>query len=301
MILSLPGRSLQEFTVSVPRQEVESVVANLVRTLRIPPDSRGHLPFAQQLYDWLVRPLEPVLASSQVETLVFVPDSVLQNVPMAALHDGTQYLIHRYGVALTPSLQLLETRPIASTELSVIKAGLSEARAGFAPLPGVVEELAQLEKLVPQGGVLLNQQFTDAGLTQAIETVPAPIVHLATHGQFSSQLEETFILTWDGAINVGELSQLLRAVSQDEHPVEMLVLSACQTAVGDRRAALGLAGMAVGAGARSTVASLWQVDIAVEGVTKAEALRRAQEKLINDPLYRRPYFWSAFVLVGNWL
>jgi CHAT domain-containing protein len=316
VILSLPDQPLQEFSTPVSRQAVESVVGELVRTLRIPPDSRGHLPVAQQLYDWLVRPLEETLTRSGVETLVFVPDSVLQNVPMAALHDGEQYLIQQYSVALTPGLQLLETRPLSSQRLSMLKAGLSEARGGFSPLPGVEEEISQLQSLIPQGDVLLNQDFTSDRFESTVAALPAPIVHLATHGQFSSQLEETFILTWDGRMNVGELSQILRTTSQDqENPIDLLVLSACQTAVGDRRAALGLAGMAVGAGARSTMATLWQVDdaatvalinafyaqIAVEGTTKAEALQRAQQSLINDPVYRRPYFWSAFVLVGSWL
>jgi CHAT domain-containing protein len=142
------------------------------------------------------------------------------------------------------------------------------------------------------------------------------VVHLATHGQFSSKAEDTFILTWDDRINIKQLNNVLKTRDRRESSIiELLVLSACQTAVGDKRAALGLAGMAVRAGARSTLASLWSINdaatasfmikfyqnLADNKVTKAEALRRAQLALLQNPEYRHPYFWAPFILVGNWL
>jgi CHAT domain-containing protein len=142
------------------------------------------------------------------------------------------------------------------------------------------------------------------------------VVHLATHGQFSSKAEDTFILTWDDRINIKQLNNVLKTRDRTESSIiELLVLSACQTAVGDKRAALGLAGMAVRAGARSTLASLWSVNdaatasfmiqfyqnLADNKVTKAEAVRRAQLSLLQNPEYSHPYFWAPFILVGNWL
>jgi CHAT domain-containing protein len=142
------------------------------------------------------------------------------------------------------------------------------------------------------------------------------VVHLATHGQFSSKAEDTFILTWDDRININQLNNVLKTRDRTESSIiELLVLSACQTAVGDKRAALGLAGMAVRAGARSTLASLWSVNdaatasfmiqfyqnLADSKVTKAEAVRRAQQSLLQNPEYSHPYFWAPFILVGNWL
>jgi CHAT domain-containing protein len=140
---------------------------------------------------------------------------------------------------------------------------------------------------------------------------------LATHGQFSSKAEETFILTWDDRINVNELSSLLETTDlRRSNPIELLVLSACETAKGDNRASLGIAGVAVRAGARSTLATLWLVndeataqimvrfyqELSQTTVTKAEALRRAQELILQDPKYRQhPYYWAPYVLVGNWL
>jgi CHAT domain-containing protein len=141
-----------------------------------------------------------------------------------------------------------------------------------------------------------------------------PVVHIATHGQFSSNAEKTFILDWNGQINVRDLDGLLR-VTDRKRPIELLVLSACETVVGDSRAALGLAGVAVRAGARSTLATLWQVSdestalfmsefyselAKSRNVNKAEALRRAQVKLLQNSKYQHPYFWAPYVLVGNW-
>ena len=144
------------------------------------------------------------------------------------------------------------------------------------------------------------------------------VVHLATHGQFSSNLEETFILAWDKLLKIDDLDNLLRTNdSQGASDIELLVLSACQTATGDNRATLGLAGIAVRAGARSTLATLWSVDdrstaalmsefykqLANTNLTKAEALQQAQLALWNNKErdWKRPYFWAAYVLVGNWL
>jgi CHAT domain-containing protein len=193
--------------------------------------------------------------------------------------------------------------------------GLSRARQGFAALPAVETELEKIEAAVPSR-VFLNDGFTRRRVQAQMEETPFPVVHLATHGQFSSRAEDTFLLTWDDRINVRDLDRLLRrSQGTSAEPVELLVLSACQTATGDRQAALGLAGVAVRSGARSTIATLWQVNdistaafmaefyrqLAGPGVGKAQALRQAQLSLLREPRYRDPYYWAAFVLIGNWL
>ncbi|NET10435.1 MAG: CHAT domain-containing protein, partial [Symploca sp. SIO2B6] len=276
---------------------------------------------AQKAYDVLMRPIEEDLASRDIDTLVFVLDGVLRNVPMAALNDGEQFLVEKYSIALTPGIQLLpellSSQPLKDERLSVAALGLSEGRQGFLPLPNVENEIEQIRAVIPATQALLNEHFTQENFVNLLSTSPSPIVHLATHGQFSSQQENTFVLTWDEKINVSDLSQALRVgADRRQAPIELLVLSACETASGDRRAALGLAGVAIRAGARSTVASLWQVDdaaaaemmgefyaqIASQNVSKAEALRQAQLKILNNPQYRKhPYYWAPFVLVGNWL
>ncbi|MBD1845758.1 CHAT domain-containing protein [Cyanobacteria bacterium FACHB-63] len=324
VILSLPGQPLRYYTPPAPSDAstIEKAFDDLFATLNPFIATSEPLRPNQQLYDLLVRPVAKDLAQSQVKTLVFVLDGVLRGVPIAALHDGQQYLIEQYSIALSPGLQLLPPRwerrsptaTVPSNQLQTLAGGVSEARQGFSPLPGVVKEMEQISTLVPTN-VLLNKAFTRAQFEGRVESVPFPIVHLATHGQFSSEAEKTFLLTWDGRINVKEFDQLLEGRNrQDRKPIELLILSACQTATGDKRAALGLAGVAVRSGARSTIATLWSVqdnstailmtrlyeELRQPEITIAEALRQAQLKLLRSPDYQQPFYWAPFVLVGNW-
>lgn len=317
VIVKLPGQTLRHYTAFVPEDRVEETLRKLRdgltrslvrRVLKI------FLEPSQQTYNWLIRPIETDLAMSGIKTVVFVLDGSLRNIPMAALHDGKQYLSQKYSIAIAPGLQLVDAKPLARNRLKILTGGLSEARQGFDALPGVETELQRIAAEVPTTK-LLNQSFTEANLKSTINSFAFPVIHLATHGEFSSKAENTFILAWDERINAKQLDSLLRGDQRNARPIELLVLSACRTAVGDKRAALGLAGVAVRAGARSTMASLWYVsdeatallmtkfyeELAKKEVTKAEALRRAQQAVLQDERFSHPYFWAAFVLVGNWL
>jgi CHAT domain-containing protein len=315
VILKLPNLPLRHYKANVTQDNVERLLDSLRGRITTPIANRQEQVLSKQVYDWLIRPAEDALTQSQIKTLVFVLDGSLRNIPMAALYDGQQYLVQKYSVALAPGLQLLSPKPLERTQLKTLTAGLSEARHGFSALIHVPEEVQQIKSEV-SSRVLLNQEFTSTTLQNAIQSVPFPVVHLATHGQFSSNAEDTFILTWDGRLNVKELDNLLRVRDQSQpNAIELLVLSACQTAKGDKRAALGLAGVALRAGARSTIASLWAVDdestsilmtqfyreLARTTLSKAESLRQAQLSLLENPRYKRPHYWAAFVLVGNWL
>lgn len=301
----------------VTSDQVSNVVSSLSNELRIPGRFGADIiPRSQEIYGWLIQPFESDLETSNVQTLVFVLDGIFRNIPMSVLYDGDQYLIQRYSIALTPGLQLLEANPIQSQQLTVLFGGISEAHQDFSPLPGVEQELARIQDIVSDNRKLLNQEFTDAAFQDLINDVSAPIVHLATHGQFGSRLDQTFVLTWGDQLNVNELKDILQTTDINRRrPIELLVLSACETAEGDDRAALGMAGVAVQAGARSTIATLWKLsddsapllmerfyqELTSADISKAEALRRAQVSLIDDPVFNRPYYWSPLVLIGNWL
>lgn len=322
VILSLPGQPLIHYSSPISQGEVDSNLAELRKSLSPVVSKKTRLELSTKIYDWLIRPIEENLADSGVKTLVFVPDGAFRNVPMSTLYDGQQYLIEKYAIALTPGLQLLEPRSLKDVNLQALTAGLTESRQGFSPLPAVEFELTQIQSQVP-GEVLLNQNFTRRKIQAQLEGANFPVVHLATHGQFSSKAEETFILTWDGTINVKELNEFLassqnsgKGGQSNRTPIELLVFSACETAAGDNRAALGLAGMAVRSGARSTLATLWAVKdeatalFMVEfyrilsrqpGITKAEALRQTQITFLENRQYQHPFYWAPFVLVGNWL
>ena len=314
IILSLPGQELRHYPASATPKQVESLVEELRQNLILPYTSEQDiLPLSQQMYDWLLKPAQIALENSEIETLVFVLDGPLRNLPMAALHDGEQYLVEKYALALTPSLQLFDPQPLAQGKLKALMAGLSKARFGFDPLLYVEQELEQIKSEIP-AQILLNREFTSTKLDDEVSSSSTPIVHIATHGQFSSQAEDTFILAWDQPINVNQLDNVFQIRKDSQEALELLVLSACETAAGDERAALGMAGIAVRSGARSTLASLWIVDDESTaqlmshfykelnaGVTRGEALRRAQQTLLQEQQYNHPRYWAAFVLLGNWL
>lgn len=315
VILSLPGQRFSYYETHIPAHQVENILKDWLKSLNPVYDNVERLRISQQIYNWLIQPATADLAANNIKTLVFVLDSLLRNVPMAALYDGQQYLIEKYTIAVAPGLQLLSPRSLRQTKLQVLSGGLSKPRQNFTALPGVEVEIEQIAAKV-DAEIILNQNFTKVNLKSRINRSHFPIVHLATHGQFSSNPEQTFLLTWDGKINVQELDELLTPTSDSRgSQIELLVLSACQTALGDNRAALGLAGVAVRSGARSTLATLWSVSdestvelmsefyraIATSKVSKAEALRQAQIAVLKNSQFQHPFFWAPFVLIGNWL
>ncbi|WP_404783850.1 CHAT domain-containing protein [Altericista sp. CCNU0014] len=314
-LLSLPDGSLHLTSHAVAAAKVETLVEELRVALEKPYTAPEGKTLGLELYRWLVEPAEALLAQQQIKTLVFVPDGVLRNIPLTTLYDGKRFTIERYAVAIAPSLQLVTPDLNPTGPSRSIVAGLSDSRAGFAPLAFVPSELKAIVQTLP-GNVLLNQQFTSQAIANAVDESEATVLHFATHGQFSSNVDETFILAWDKPITLHELKDLIEKRQQPfRKAIDLLVLSACETAAGDKRAALGLAGVAVQAGARSTVATLWTVDdessslfmkyfydaLSQPGTTKAEALRQAQLRLLEDPDYRHPFHWAAYVLVGNWI
>ncbi|GAB4181601.1 MAG: hypothetical protein Fur006_16790 [Coleofasciculaceae cyanobacterium] len=318
VILALPGQPLRQYTTRLPKQQINTTLRDLQEAVTVPRYRVSLKRFqqpAQQVYNWLIRPVEAELANSCVKTLAFVPDGAFRNIPLSALYDGKQYLVEKYSVAIAPGLQLVDPKPLAQRQLKVLAFGLTEARQGFAALPNVQSEVERIKTEV-ESQVRLNQAFTQSNFTRDINSSAFPVVHLATHGQFSSSAEDTFILTWDDRIRANDFNELLRTQQGNQkQPIELLVLSACQTAAGDDRAALGLAGVALKAGALSTIASLWFVsdeatsllmsqfyqELTTQQETKAETLRRAQVAILQKEEFAHPYFWAAFVLVGNWL
>ena len=346
VILSMAGKPLQRFTTYISAKEIDQTLdalydslynqsinnsaVNIFSTIPLNPkevteNTQALLPNLREIYRWLIEPLETELTANQIETLVFILSGKLQNVPMAALYDGKQYLLEKHSVALAPSLQLLNTQAKPRNKLKVLAAGLSqqvEIKGEIFPaLNNVPAELKQIETVFPRSHQLLNREFTAQNIAQQLQA-GFPIVHLATHGVFSSDPGQTFIVTGDRhTLDLNALSTLLS--SSNTRP-ELIVLSACNTATGDERAVLGLAGVAVRSGS-STVASLWSVEddstsklmsqfyreLENPATKKVNALQQAQLSLIqslrvNPPLPElkqlppHPYYWAAYVLVGNW-
>lgn len=304
---------LSQYSIPVKSDDIEQITNQFRQSLIPSAPVSDRLIYGQKLYQWMIQPLESALQRSGIKTLVFIMNGNLRNVPMSALYDGTQFLIQKYHVALTPGLQLIVPEFLERQKLNALIAGLTEARQGFPALPSVESEVDKIHAMV-SSQVILNEKLTNINLGKSLSHSSFNTIHLATHGQFSSNADQTFILTWDQKLNVKQFDALLRGSSKIQStPIELLVLSACQTAAGDKRAALGLAGLAVRSGARSTIASLWPVNdettaifmttfyknLNRPGTSKAEALSLAQRDLLAK--YPSPYYWAPFVLVGNWL
>jgi CHAT domain-containing protein len=321
VIAVLPQQPLRYYSQTT-KVSAETLLANVTK-LRAkveevdftPQQEKAFNRQSKQIYDQIIAPMVTDLQRTKPQTLVFVLDGALRNMPMSALYDGKQYLVEKYKLALTPGLRLLPPKGFADKgKLQVFAGGITEARQGFVSLPGVKPEIESINRLIPNKS-LVNADFNDSLVGNNLVNNNSQIVHLATHGQFSSNADETFLLTWDNRIDLGKLNSLIKdRSSQSDKAIDLLVLSACQTAIGDDRATLGLAGVAVRAGARSTIASLWSVSdeatqllmsnlyqkLVATNLGKAESLQTAQQSLLRTTKYRAPFYWAPFILVGNW-
>jgi CHAT domain-containing protein len=321
-VIPLPDRTellvglvsgLKRFTVPASASELTAQVREFRRNLETR-TTFAYLAQARQLYDWLIRPIRGTLKEGGIDTLVFVPDGALRTIPFAALNDGERFLIQDLAVAVVPGLSLVDPQAIRRGNAKFLLSGISKSVQGFAPLEFVTNELSGIQQMY-KGETLLNEHFTTAELGNKLRDQQFSVVHIASHGQFDRDVRKTFVLTYDNKLTLDNLEALIRPSQYRGRPVEMLVLSACQTAAGDDRAALGLAGVAIKAGARSALASLWFVNdqstsamttefyrqLEQSSVSKAHALQAAQIKLLSDRRYRHPCYWSPYLIIGNWL
>jgi CHAT domain-containing protein len=300
-----------QFTAPVGLTELTTETRLLRAALEDTGSGTAYLAPARRLFSWLIEPLLPVIEAAQPEALVFVPDGPLRSVPLGALYDGQQFLIERYAVASTPGLSLVTASESPPTG-RVLANGIVDPVQGFPALPFVETELQSIAELFPTE-VYADEAFLSDTLRREILQGGYTIVHLATHAQFESDYERSFLLAYDDLITMDELEDVMSSQRFTISPVDLIVLSACQTAAGDDRAALGLAGVAVKAGARSALASLWHINdestsqlIAefyrqlASGYNKAAALRGAQLMLMNDERYAHPAYWAPFLMIGDW-
>ncbi len=258
--------------------------------------STSYLPISQQLYQWLVAPLSTELDALNIDTLIFSMDAGLRAIPLAALHDGQQFLIETYSVGLIPSVSLTDTRYQSLQDATILAMGAAEfPDSSLPPLPAVPIELSTILAEVGQGRLLLNEQFTLDNLKTQRQEASFDIVHLSTHASFPrDRAHHPYIQLWQKQVGLNELRQVKWYAPPT---VELLTLSACETAVGNEQAEMGFAGLAVQAGVKSALASLWKVDdlgtLAVmtefyqqlnsENVLiKAEALRQTQLALLRS-------------------
>jgi len=317
LLLTLP-EGMKQIRIPVSSENIKGTVQRL-RTLlqKGPTENERLLSDAKRLYDWLIRLVEPELTARDVDTLIFAPDSVFRLIPFSVLHDGSSFLIEKYAVVTIPAITLIDLEAVEPENVRALLSGLSETSRDFQefpPLPNVKKELENIERIIG-GKVLLNKEYTSRNLREEFRNHTYSLLHMSTHGEFGNTVQETFLLAYDSKIKMKEFEDLVGIGISRKIPLELLTLSACQTAVGDEQAALGLAGLALKAGAKSVIATLWSVNdestsivmsefyrqVRIPNISKAKALQNAQKMLIRRPPYQSPFYWAPFLLIGNWL
>jgi CHAT domain-containing protein len=281
--------------VKTIREADEKKLRRMVKEFRreVSDPKTSQWPAARQLYDWIIAPLEPYLEEADIDTLLFCLDEGLRSMPLAALHDGERFLIEKYNFSLITSVSLTNASYEGVKDARVLALGISDFADPRQPdLLNVTAEVRSIEELW-SGESLLNGDFTFENLKAARDRNSYQIIHLATHADFQSR-EDSYIQFWEGKVPLDRL----RDLEWYKPPqVELLVLSACRTAVGGERegdSELGFAGLAVRAGVKSALASLWNVsDVGTLGLMvefyenlkstpiKAEALRQAQLAMLR--------------------
>ncbi|MEQ9356080.1 CHAT domain-containing protein [Coleofasciculus chthonoplastes] len=326
--------------VLVPHAELQKATQQLrvALTDSFRRQGTGYLQPAQNLYNWLIKPIANELADANIDTLLFSLDGGLRTVPLAALHDGENFLIETYSLSLIPTFSLMNTDYQPIPDAKILAMGASEFEE-LNPLPAVPVELSTITQQMGTGEVFLNQEFTKQNLIQQRQVTPYQIIHLGTHGNFNEgDASHSYVQLWDDKLDLTEMRQL----NWDNPPVELLVLSACRTAIGSKDAELGFAGLAVASGVKTALGSIWQVSdggtlvLMSEFYThlgetqiKAEALRQAQLSMLRGDVVieggqlrgegvpdnlmlppelaetldkvdlSNPYYWSAFTLIGS--
>ncbi|MCA1994046.1 MAG: CHAT domain-containing protein [Coleofasciculus sp. S288] len=266
----------------------------------------------EQLYQWLIAPLENALRSQDINNLVFVMDEDLRSLPLAALYDGKNFVVEKYSVGSMPSMSLTDTRYVDIRQLEVLAMGVEKFNNGLSALPDVQKEIAMIHNIWGSkvGEDLVNEELTLENLKSQRREQPFGIVHLATHANFNAESpKDSYLQLWDYRLTFDEF----RKLKLNTPPVELLVLSACKTGLGDEDIELGFAGFAHREGVKSVLGSLWEVSdrgtlelmtgfygqLFQENTIKAEALRQAQLAMLKNEQFSHPHYWSGFTLVGN--
>ncbi len=335
LILVTPQRQLVMKKIrGVNRETLTKRINELASAIR-DRQSLKYLPPARLIYNWLFKPLEPYLEAENIDTLLLCTGPKLRSLPFAALHDGEKFVVEKYNLARIPAFNLTDTSYEAKSNRQVLAMGASE----FAKMPSLPGVAIELETIVPKlwsGRKIVDQDFTVNNLKNAHQREGFEIIHIASHSVFSSgSPEHSFIQFSDRKLNLNQFADLNLNLPQ----VDLLVLSACETAIGDEDAEYGFAGLAMQAGVKSAMASLWSIDDAGTVLLMSEfyqqlkstpiksaALRQAQVNLLNqkvfveesqikgldvevnlpeitvpeqDQDFTHPFYWAGFTVIGN--
>ncbi len=320
LLLILAKDKIYHVSIPIAATELQQQITDYQKLLRLlSPDLTKILTQGKAIYELLISPLEEMLQAHQIQTLVIVPDGVLRMIPFATLNTaGTpdSWLIKKYALAVIPGLTLNKRKAHLPGQ-SVLLSAVSKEICHRPALVSVDTFINKVKQQQPPPTVLVNEQFTEANLATQLFSKPYPMLIFATHGKFSGDIERSYLLSYDCELRLRPFGNLLRIRKNQEDSLDLLILSACETAMNSDQAALGLAGIGFEAGANSVLATLWQVgDKAATELTmafldylkihpqasKAQALQQVQLAYLADPKQDElhPFFWSPFIVIGDW-
>ena len=335
LALVMPEGELVRYQLQVTREQATRQVDLLRSTIADPADTASYKPLTQQLYRWLLAPLEEDLERQGIQNLMYALDTGLRNAPVVAMRDALGFSLERYGISVVPNMGLTQVDFSPSVKRSTVAMGISQFESA-SPLPAVPIELAMVKEVVTAASTTLNEGMTIDAL-ESVQALEKPgVLHLATHASFDHYSpESSAIAMWNESLSMKDFAEL----DWLESDLELLILSACSTAISSANAELGFAGLAAAAGVEATVGSLWEVsDVGTLALMsefytqleqtnlRFEALRQAQLSLLKgktriqggdlitargvvdlpdewdlpqEATLEHPFFWSAFTMVGN--
>lgn len=368
-IIVATANGLQRFTSPVPARQLEQYARLYAEQLRNYSAFSKSKTYSKFLYQALIAPINASLKQQHIETLVYIPDGVLRLVPLAALHNGEQFVIEQYAVATSIGMTFVDSQE-EQHQNHLLLAGMSQAGDVVRELPNALLEYlilktikndnekrslernlaskndiqktqllqklltypdvikkiqntlalpgveTEIKQLAAQNQVdyLLNESFSAENFTEVLTQQPHDVLHIASHGFFGSTADESFIMSHNKILNLNQLEALLSSDYFKRHPIDLLTLSACQTAEGDDRSPLGIGGVAIKTKVHSALGSLWSVSdnataqlmatfyqsLKQPNQSKAKALQQAMLKLLEQKDFKNPSYWSPFILIGNW-
>ncbi|MDY6802544.1 MAG: tetratricopeptide repeat protein [Cyanobacteriota bacterium] len=309
-------------SVEVTEEELKRAIANfrLVVASRVG-DAEGP---AEELYNWLIKPIENELRDEGAETIIYLSDRQLRYIPLGALYDGDRWLVERFNINNIAAASLSEFDAKSKASPRVLAAGLTAGDYNFqigdrevSLIATTGELVANLAELIPGTNILLDEEFTPEGMVNNLSDrnilhLDTPVA-LVTGEEGNGKPEDSFILFANG-----ERLTLQDMAKWSLPNLDLVVLSAAETNLGgdmgngEEIVTLGYQMQQAGVGA--IITSLWRVDeeaageflttfysVLQEGKSTAEALRETQITMISKDgrLGRSPYYWAQFVLMGN--
>ena len=308
-ILELPDKKMKKILLPISSNQLLNMIEKWRFNLENQADEQFLL-LSQQLYELLIEKLEPELTATSTQKIIFINDKILRNVPMAALHDGKKFLIEKYTISNSLDFEIESQNLNNSKKARILAFGLESSSTNLPSLPQVKQELDSMESNFG-AKTFINDQFNLKNFQKETDNSKYNIIHIATHGRFGGTAENTFLQAYQRKINLKEFEEILNQRRIDNN-IDLLTLTACDTAVGNNRAILGLAGVAIRANIDNVLGTLWNISdqeivnlISTfyhywlnENYPKSEALRLAKIDMLKNPNYH-PAIWSSLILIES--